>query len=143
MRTHRARWGLSGLLGAATAVGIGELLAGLSAGIPSPLAAVGGVVVDHSPGWLKEFAIATFGTADKTALVFGTVVLAAAIGWLAGAVSRGRGAAMGLVFGGFGALGAWAASGEPGAEPVLVIGATAVAVAAGIGGVGGLAGVPT
>ena len=140
MRTHRARWGLSGLLGAATAVGIGELLAGLSAGIPSPLAAIGGVVVDRSPGWLKEFAIATFGTADKTALVFGTVVLAAAIGWLAGAVSRGRRAAMGLVFGGFGALGAWAASGELGAEPVLVIGATAVAVAAGIGGFVALAG---
>ena len=134
MQSPRVRWGLSGLLGAAGAVGVGELFAGLSTAIPSPLAAVGGVVVDRSPSWLKEFAIATFGTADKTALTIGTLALAAVLGWLAGAASRGRSRVVGFVYGGFGALGVWAALGEPDAEAVMVIGATALAVASGVAG---------
>ena len=106
--------------------------AGLFTALPSPLAAIGGVVVDRAPPWFKDFAISAFGTADKTALAVGTALLAGAIGWLAGLVSRGRPAVVPVVFGGFGVLGAVAAFGEPDAEPMAVAAATLVAVASGV-----------
>src|SRR3972149_1330787 len=66
MRPDTVRWGSAGLVGAGVALGVGELAAGLFTAIPSPLAAVGGAVVDGAPPWLEDFAISTFGTAGKT-----------------------------------------------------------------------------
>jgi DMSO/TMAO reductase YedYZ molybdopterin-dependent catalytic subunit len=96
----RPRPGSAALCGvAATAVtlGVGELLAGLllrltgTSGTPSPLLAVGGAFVDRTPAWLKDWAVATFGTADKVALGVGIgatlLVVGALVGWL-GARSR-------------------------------------------------------
>jgi DMSO/TMAO reductase YedYZ molybdopterin-dependent catalytic subunit len=132
MRTETSRRGLAGLIGAGTALGVGELLGGLFTALPSPLAAIGGAVVDRAPPWFKDFAISAFGTADKTALAVGTALLAGAIGWLAGVVSRGRPAVVPVVFGGFGVLGTVAGFGEPDAEPLVVAAATLVAVASGV-----------
>ncbi|MBI5158191.1 MAG: molybdopterin-dependent oxidoreductase [Acidimicrobiia bacterium] len=132
MRPDTVRWGTAGLVGAGVALGVGELAGGLFSAIPSPLAAVGGAVVDGSPPWLKDFAIATFGTADKTALAIGTVVVAAMLGWFAGVAARTRPAVLVTVFAGFGVLGALAGSGEPDAGAVAVSWATLIAVAAGI-----------
>ena len=132
MRPDTVRWGSAGLVGAGVALGVGELAAGLFTAIPSPLAAVGGAVVDGSPPWLKDFAISTFGTADKTALAAGTVVLAAMLGWFAGVAGRRRPAVLVAAFAAFGVLGMVAGVGEPDATAPAVIGATLLAVATGV-----------
>ena len=68
---------LVGVAAGATTLGVAELLAAMwtrvlaSAGTPSPVLAVGGAFVDRTPPWLKDWAIATFGTADKVALAGG------------------------------------------------------------------------
>ena len=75
---------LVGVLAAAVGVGIGQLLAAI-AGTALPLDAVGSEFIDHTPKWLKVWAVDTFGTADKTALRTGVVItivlLAACAGW--------------------------------------------------------------
>lgn len=45
----------------------------------APHAALGATVVDLTPAWLKDFAIATFGTADKVALAVCLVLVCAAL----------------------------------------------------------------
>ncbi|BCB81460.1 sulfite oxidase [Phytohabitans flavus] len=81
------RGALAGVVAAAVALGLAEFVAVFTGARSAPLVAVGGVVVDHVPEPLKQFAIDVFGTHDKTALLVGTVVLLAAfaalIGWLA------------------------------------------------------------
>ena len=80
------RGALAGIASAGVALGLAEFVAVFTGSRTAPLVAVGGVVVDHVPEPLKQFAIDTFGTHDKTALLTGTVVLlvafAALIGWL-------------------------------------------------------------
>jgi DMSO/TMAO reductase YedYZ molybdopterin-dependent catalytic subunit len=86
------RAALAGLLAGAFDVAVGELFAsGLqwsgTKGTPSPVLAIGGTFVDHTPRWLKDFATSTFGTADKTVLLSGMALvlalLSAAVGVLA------------------------------------------------------------
>src|SRR3990172_8819761 len=132
MQPDTVRWGSAGLVGASVALGVGELAAGLFTAIPSPLAAVGGAVVDGSPPWLKDFAISTFGTADKTALAAGTVVLAAMLGWFAGVAGRRRPGVLVAAFAAFGVLGMVAGVGEPDATAPAVMGARFLGVAPGV-----------
>lgn len=64
------------------AVGVGELAASVL-GVASPVSAVARDVIDAAPKPVKNFAISTFGTADKTALGVGIFVLLVAAGaWL-------------------------------------------------------------
>ena len=81
------------MLAGAVTVAVAELLAALlvrsghAGGTPGPVVALGGAFVDRTPPWLKDFAVSTFGTHDKTALLTGiavvVVVLAAVAGLLA------------------------------------------------------------
>jgi DMSO/TMAO reductase YedYZ molybdopterin-dependent catalytic subunit len=75
---------VTGLITAAVALGVGQLVAGITGPQGSPVVAVGGAAIDLTPPPLKNFAISTFGSNDKTALVTGILVLlavfAAAIG---------------------------------------------------------------
>lgn len=128
---NRTRTGLAGLIAVAVALGVGELLAGLFEAVPSPLASVGGLVVDSSPAFLKDFAIAVFGTADKAALAIGTAVIALIIGWQVGVRGAEHAWIGPATFGLFGVLGVVAAWNEPFAEPVPVVAALAVAAIAG------------
>jgi DMSO/TMAO reductase YedYZ molybdopterin-dependent catalytic subunit len=65
---------LSGFIAAFVAVGVAELVAAVVGdGRASPLVSVGGSVIDATPRWLKEWAIRSFGTNDKTVLV-GTII---------------------------------------------------------------------
>ncbi|AXH95793.1 molybdopterin-dependent oxidoreductase [Ornithinimicrobium avium] len=99
---------LVGVAAGAVTVGVAELLAGAllrvlgGQGTPSPLLAVGGAFVDLTPHWLKDWAVATFGTADKLVLGIGIVVtllvLALLVGRL-GVVSRTAAAAVLLLLG--------------------------------------------
>jgi DMSO/TMAO reductase YedYZ molybdopterin-dependent catalytic subunit len=103
-----------GVLAGAAALGAAELLAAFFGPGSSPIVAVANAVVAASPQWLTSFAIRTFGSGDKPALLIGIgvvlVVLAAVIG--AASVRRPRLAVGGLVV--LGAIGAAAAVTRPG-----------------------------
>lgn len=86
--TSRIGAPLSGIAAGAVTLGVAEVLAlvlsrvDAASGTPSPLLAVGGAFVDRTPPWLKDFAVATFGTNDKLALFVGmglTLLIACAL----------------------------------------------------------------
>jgi len=129
---HRRFAGLSGIIAVGMALGIGELLAGLVGPVPSPLNAIGGVVVDTVPGGVERWAISVFGTADKAALAIGTVVISLVIGWFTGIAALRRFWVAVGVFSAFGTAGMAAGWGEPEAHPVPLVAASLIAVAAGI-----------
>ena len=78
---------IAGLLTAAVAIGVAQLVAGITGPDGSPVVAVGGVSIDFTPPAVKDFAITAFGSHDKLVLVSGILVVlaifAAAIGALA------------------------------------------------------------
>lgn len=98
-RPHDLAAGLAGLLAGAAGVGAAEALTALLTGVTSPLLAVANRAVDAAPRPVKEWAISTFGTADKPVLIGGVVgtvaLLAVAIG-VAGRC-RPRGAVAGFL----------------------------------------------
>jgi len=125
--------GLDGAIAVAVAIGLTELLAGLSAAVPSAIASVGSVVVDYSPPVVKDIAIGTLGTADKGALAIGTVVVAVLIGVVIGRLSVKRFWIAIAAFGLFALLGVGVQLDQPGAEPLYVLVATPFAALAGLG----------
>ena len=66
----------AGPAGVAVSLGLTELFAGFFSTVPSAISAIGSYVIDRSPGWLKDFAIAAFGTADKAVLAVSIVIVA-------------------------------------------------------------------
>ena len=78
----------AGLLGVVSALAAGDLVAGLLNPPASPFLAVGNQFIRLTPEWLKQFAIATFGTYDKVALLGGMAVVIALLGLAAGLGSR-------------------------------------------------------
>src|SRR5205823_254839 len=79
--------GFIGLAAGGVALGAAQLAAGVAGGASSPMIAVGGAAIDATPEWLKSFAIRTFGSDDKLALLVGIgailAIAAAVIGILA------------------------------------------------------------
>ncbi|MDY7557293.1 molybdopterin-dependent oxidoreductase [Cryobacterium sp. 10C3] len=77
---------LAGIAAALAGLGAAELAAALLAPAGSPVLAVGALVIDLVPGWVKELVISLFGTNDKAVLIvtlaLGAAVLAAAAGVL-------------------------------------------------------------
>jgi DMSO/TMAO reductase YedYZ molybdopterin-dependent catalytic subunit len=104
---------LSGLLAAAVALGVAELIAGITGPLGSPVVAVGGAAIDMTPIPVKDFAIVHFGSHDKTALISGIFVLLAIFAVVIGVLARRWLAAglAGLTI--FGALGVSAALTRP------------------------------
>ncbi|HEY9476617.1 MAG TPA: oxidoreductase, partial [Mycobacteriales bacterium] len=100
---------LAGLIGAGVALGVGELAAALTRPQAAPLAVVGDAAVDLAPAWLKDFAIETFGSADKPVLVAGIAVVLALCAALAGAFAVTRPVVGLATVAGLGALGLAAA----------------------------------
>lgn len=82
--------GLVGLLAGAAAVAVSEAVAAALSGVTSPLFAVANRAVDAAPRPVKEWAIETFGTADKPVLVGGVVATVAGLAVLAGVVGVRR-----------------------------------------------------
>jgi DMSO/TMAO reductase YedYZ molybdopterin-dependent catalytic subunit len=76
-RTGFARWwgAACGLLAAAAAMGIGQLFAGFTIPAASPVVAVGEAAIDRTPLPVKDWATSTFGTADKTVLLGGVLIV--------------------------------------------------------------------
>jgi DMSO/TMAO reductase YedYZ molybdopterin-dependent catalytic subunit len=109
------RTGVAGLLAAAVALAVGELIAGLSSQLSSPVISVGNRVVDAVPRQVKDFAIETFGTNDKKALLFGIYAIAAIFGLIVGIVGGRRFVLGAIGIAAFGVVGVWAAGQEVGA----------------------------
>jgi DMSO/TMAO reductase YedYZ molybdopterin-dependent catalytic subunit len=89
---------VTGLVTATVALGVGQLVAGLTGSVGSPVVAVGEASIDLTPPPLKDFAISTFGADDKVALVTGILILLAVFAALIGvaAVRRFRYGVVGL-----------------------------------------------
>jgi DMSO/TMAO reductase YedYZ molybdopterin-dependent catalytic subunit len=87
---HRSAGALLGLLSGAVALGVAQLVAGVVGGTSSPIIAVGSAAIDLAPPGLKSFAIRTFGTSDKTALVLGILVVLAVAAVILGVASIRR-----------------------------------------------------
>ena len=99
--TVRLRFALYGVLAALAGTGVGHLVAALTEPAASPVLAVGELVLVHTPTPVKNWAIAHFGTHDKTVLVgsvlVGVLVLAAVGGLLARRSLRLGAALLGLL----------------------------------------------
>lgn len=82
----RRQGALSGVLSLAVSLAFASLIAA-ALNVDGPLIVVGNRFIDATPKWLKVFAISTFGTNDKPALLSGItivlVLLAAGLGILA------------------------------------------------------------
>lgn len=131
---------LTGIVATGLGLALGEVVAGLSRSLQSPIIAVGERFIDLTPAWLKDWAIDTFGTDNKRALLVGIgVVLALASAWVGALVWRRQraGGASGwpaalTAAGLLGLVGAAAVLGQPGARWWHVL---PVVVAAGVAAV--------
>ncbi|MCP2252887.1 DMSO/TMAO reductase YedYZ, molybdopterin-dependent catalytic subunit [Prauserella aidingensis] len=95
-RVPRARLVVAAVVALAAALAAGHLVAAFVGPQASPPLAVGNAAIDLTPSWLKDFAIATFGTADKLALLVGMGVVLVGLAVAAALASR-RGPAPGTV----------------------------------------------
>ena len=84
------RGALAGLLAAALALGVGQLIAGLIAPTSSPVVAVGELSIDFTPPFLKNFAVSTFGSNDKSVLEAGILIILALFACEIGALAVRR-----------------------------------------------------
>jgi DMSO/TMAO reductase YedYZ molybdopterin-dependent catalytic subunit len=129
-RPGTARGVATGLISAATALGIAQLVAGVTRPQASPVIAVGGAAIDLTPPPVKNFAISTFGSHDKPVLIAGILVVLAVFAALAGVAAMRR---LGYGLGGlalFAAIGVDAAQTRPDAHSLDALPTVAGALAA-------------
>lgn len=131
-RPSRGRPALSGLLGAALALGVAEVAGALLSRAPSPVAAVARALADLAPLPAVETGISAFGTNDKPVLLVVLVAVSLAIGaWLGTkALVRWRSGVIGFVA--FGLVGVAAGWRDPTASPAQVVLAVGAGVAVGL-----------
>ncbi|MFD0314847.1 molybdopterin-dependent oxidoreductase [Streptomyces flavalbus] len=104
---------LSGLLAGCTALAVAELVAAWVRPQAGPVVAVGGAAIDRTPAAVKDWAIRSFGTADKLVLQLGILTALAVLAVTLGLLNlrhRYAGAAGVLLLG---AVGAAAATSRP------------------------------
>ncbi|MFI6169976.1 molybdopterin-dependent oxidoreductase [Nocardia sp. NPDC051052] len=119
----------AGIVSAAVTLGVAELLAAFFGPDSAPLNALGATVVDHTPDGVREWAITTFGTSDKTVLYACMAVVAVLVAGLAGALERTSRAAGSTVLAIFGVIATIVAVGRTSASGALP---TIIGVAVGI-----------
>ncbi len=129
----RLDYALLGVVATGAALASSELIAGIFLSAPSLIRSIGQWVIDITPAPVEDWAISTFGTNDKLALITGIVVVSLAIGTLLGLVARNRPAAAAAGFVVFGVVGYVAGLTDPLAGAALTLVAAAVAAAAGVG----------
>jgi DMSO/TMAO reductase YedYZ molybdopterin-dependent catalytic subunit len=109
-RSTTAIGALAGIVAAIVALGVAELIAGIRQQWRSPVIDVGDRVIDNVPPFVKDFAIETFGTNDKPALLIGIGVSLLVSAAVIGALSFRKRIEIGLLgIGAFGLIGAFAA----------------------------------
>ena len=129
----RFSWPLSGLLAGGFGLAVAELFVGVFGSFTSPILSVGDKAIDLVPVPLKDFAIRTFGTKDKQALLFGIFSAIAVFALIVGFIGRRRPAVAVAGFALFGVVGATAAvTGRTGsasdAVPSIVASVVAIAM---------------
>jgi DMSO/TMAO reductase YedYZ molybdopterin-dependent catalytic subunit len=123
---------IAGVAAAAVAMAASELLAGLVAGAPSLIIAIGGQVIALQPPGAKELAVTLFGLNDKLALELGVVLGGAAVAAVAGILAERRFALGAAVFVAFGIVAAAVAASQPLTAVSLAVATAGLAVAAGL-----------
>jgi len=122
----------TGVLSAAIALGVAMLVSAFIRPQASPVIAVGGQAITPVKAPAKEFAVAHFGTNDKTMLLGGMYVTIALLAMVIGCLAR-RKLILGVIgLGAFGVLGAFVALIQPASR-------TTDAIPALVGGVAGVA----
>lgn len=126
---------LAGLVSGGLGIATGSFIATF-ADVTTPVRAVGNVVIDHAPFAVKNLAIELFGTANKTALQSGIVLILTVLVMVLGAASRTSPTPLVTGIGALSIIGVAAATSEPRvtvwsvAAPLIggAIGATAAAM---------------
>ena len=90
LRRERLWAALVGVIAALSTVAVGDLVSRFVDAAASPLFAVGSWVIDIVPPWVKDTAIALFGTGDKVALLVGLGLLVAILAVVAGLLEYRR-----------------------------------------------------
>jgi DMSO/TMAO reductase YedYZ molybdopterin-dependent catalytic subunit len=122
---------LSGVAAAAVAIGLTQLVAAPVGRGADALTAVGSAVIDLTPGPVKEWAIQTFGTADKLFLSMAVLAVVAVVAAAAGRWEARRVPVGSALFTVAGIVGCAAILSRPGARPIDVI-PTVVGAACGV-----------
>ena len=81
---------VGGGLAAALGIAVAELMAGLAAGAPSLVIAIGDLVIENQPPGAKELMVELFGTNDKLALNVAIVLATLLVAGLLGVAGRRR-----------------------------------------------------
>ncbi len=123
---NRLAAGFAGMVATVVALATGELAAGILPGVPSPVLAVGKMLVDFQPAGAKNLFVDLFGTNDKLILQVLILLVALAVGAGLGILGRSRRGVAMAVLGAFVTVGVIAGLRDPSASPTL-------AVAAGLG----------
>jgi len=126
------RLAFAGAVAVGAALSIGELIAGIIPGVPSPLLAVARFIVDIQPPGAKELVVALFGDSDKVAFQVFIVLVALGVGAALGRITRKHpdlGAAVLVVFTAAGFL---ASLRDPAVVATLSVAAAAVEALAGV-----------
>jgi DMSO/TMAO reductase YedYZ molybdopterin-dependent catalytic subunit len=129
----RSRDAIAGVLAVGVALGVAELVAALLLRVPSPLDAVGQVLIPWFPAPLTSWAIETLGGANRAALLAGTLFVASGIGALLGIAARHQPGAAAAGFAAAAAGGALASASQADASSVGSWVTMVVAVLAGVG----------
>ncbi len=113
-------------------IAVGEIVAGLVAGAPSLVVAIGTLVIDQQPPGAKDIVVSLFGTNDKLFLNVLILVVALVVGGLLGLLARTRFPAAAGVFGAFGIVALFSALRMGTASPPLSVVTVVLAVGAGL-----------
>ncbi len=127
------RSAIAGIAAVVLALGVAELSAGLLAGAPSPLDALGQQVVGLLPGGILTFAIETFGTANRAVLTAVSVLVASGLGAAMGVASRDSMTPAAIAFLLAAGLAFFASLSQPGAGAASVLAVLTSAVVMGFG----------
>ena len=114
-------WALAGLIAAVTAAAAGHLVAALFVPRAAPVSAISDVVIAATPPDVIEWAITTFGTADKPLLQAGLLLGLAALGALAALAWRRRPWTGLVIVAALAAAGAAAAATRPDLGPAATL----------------------
>jgi DMSO/TMAO reductase YedYZ molybdopterin-dependent catalytic subunit len=130
--TQKNYGGWIGATGAALAIGLTELFAGVFSSVPSAVSSVGSYVVDYSPAFVKDFGIAVFGTADKGALAIGTAIISGLLGIVVGRAAVERPRIATIAFSAFAVIGVLAGVNQPLVNVPLTVASILLAVGIGL-----------
>ncbi|MFJ6000918.1 molybdopterin-dependent oxidoreductase [Arthrobacter sp. NPDC092385] len=81
---------LAGIIAAGVVLGVAELVGAFFRASATPVIAMGSTFIDFTPPWMKDFAIDTFGTNDKLALLIGMGITIAILAAVLGVVAYRR-----------------------------------------------------